>query len=118
MSKKSLIALICAVLILAVGVYAMIVTAGFGPTYAPNQLDAAAQYSAPEMYDNSELDGVAKAIVNSDLDKTKAANVVSAVVFDYGGFDTLGESFILLTAISGAHVILHSRQKKREEGKQ
>ena len=32
-------------------------------------------------------------------------NVVSAVVFDYRGFDTLGEATVLFTAISGILII-------------
>ena len=116
MTKKNLIALICAVVILIVGVFAMGKTAALGPTYAPGQIDSSALYNDPSSFDNSNIDGVGAAIVNTDLEQTKAANVVSAVVFDYRGFDTLGESFILLTAISGAHVILHSRKKKKEEG--
>lgn len=114
MKKKNLIALICAAVMLVAGLYAMVSTAALGPTYAPGQIDAEMLYADPHSYDNSNIDGVAAAIVNTDLERTRAANVVSAVVFDYRGFDTLGESFILLTAISGAHVILHSRKKKKE----
>jgi multicomponent Na+:H+ antiporter subunit B len=40
-------------------------------------------------------------------------NVVTAVVFDYRGFDTLGEEFILFIAVMG--VVLLLRQKEREE---
>jgi multisubunit Na+/H+ antiporter MnhB subunit len=39
-------------------------------------------------------------------------------VFDYRGYDTLGESFILLTAIAGSFVILSRSGKKsaKKEG--
>ena len=46
-----------------------------------------------------------------------AQNNVAAVVFDYRGFDTLGESFILLTAIAGSFVILSMAKKKKEDDK-
>jgi multicomponent Na+:H+ antiporter subunit B len=35
-----------------------------------------------------------------------ATNVVGAVVFDYRGFDTLGEEFILFTAVAGVVMLL------------
>ena len=49
------------------------------------------------------------------LEKTKAANNVAAVVFDFRGFDTIGESFILLTAIAGTYVILNGYRKPKKE---
>ena len=36
------------------------------------------------------------------LPQRHATNAVTAVVFDYRGFDTLGEEFILFTAVLGA----------------
>jgi multicomponent Na+:H+ antiporter subunit B len=40
-------------------------------------------------------------------------NVVGATVFDYRGFDTLGEEFILFTAVLGVAMLL--REHEREE---
>jgi multicomponent Na+:H+ antiporter subunit B len=40
-------------------------------------------------------------------------NVVTATVFDYRGFDTMGEEFILFIAVMG--VVLLLRQQEREE---
>ena len=63
---------------------------------------------------------VGDVIVKTNLEKTEAQNVVAAVVFDYRGFDTMGESFILLTAIAGSYVILsssHSGKGKKKGGK-
>ena len=46
-------------------------------------------------------------------------NNVAAVVFDFRGYDTLGESFILLTAIAGSFVILamshHGEEDEKDE---
>ena len=42
-------------------------------------------------------------------------NVVTAVVFDYRGFDTMGEEFILFAAVVG--VVLLLRQSGREEAR-
>jgi multicomponent Na+:H+ antiporter subunit B len=43
-------------------------------------------------------------------------NVVAAIVFDYRGVDTLGEEFILLTAVVGVVLLLREgRETEREE---
>src|SRR5439155_18029170 len=41
-------------------------------------------------------------------------NVVSSVVFDYRGFDTLGEEFILFTAVMGVALLLREARDDRE----
>lgn len=43
-------------------------------------------------------------------------NVVTAINFDYRGFDTLGEEFILFTAITGASVILRTEGELESYG--
>lgn len=70
-------------------------------------------YNNPTVYDEADPDGVADIIVKENLEKTMAANNVAAIVFDFRGFDTLGESFILLTAIAGSFVILSITRKKK-----
>jgi len=47
------------------------------------------------------------------LPQRHTTNVVAAVVFDYRGFDTMGEEFILFIAVMG--VVLLLRQQEREE---
>jgi len=44
-----------------------------------------------------------------------ASNVVAAVVFDYRGFDTLGEELILLAAVLGVALLLRSGKESKEE---
>lgn len=60
----------------------------------------------------STYDGVGKQIVNQTIEKTKAINSVTATVFDFRGYDTLGESFVLFTAICGTTAVLRKRKKK------
>ena len=85
-------------------------------TYDGSDVDVTKLYADPESYDLSDPDGIADIIVQTDLDKTRAVNDVASVVFDYRGYDTLGESFILLTAIAGSFVILsHSGKKSGEK---
>ena len=56
--------------------------------------------------------GVADVILREDLEKTSSLNAVTAVVFDFRGYDTLGESFVLLTAISGSMLILRGVRRR------
>ncbi len=46
--------------------------------------------------------------------QTKATGVVSAVNFDYRGFDTVGEEFILFVAAAGISVVLRQLRGEQE----
>jgi multicomponent Na+:H+ antiporter subunit B len=46
--------------------------------------------------------------------QTNATGVVSAVNFEYRGFDTLGEEFILFTAATGVAIVLRHLRGERE----
>ncbi len=70
---------------------------------------------SPESYDDSTADGAAAAIVQQNLAKTHAVNDVSSIVFDFRGYDTMGEAFILITAVAGSAVILFSKKTKKED---
>jgi multisubunit Na+/H+ antiporter MnhB subunit len=63
----------------------------------------------PPTYDN----GIANLMVEDTMEKTGAINAVTAIVFDFRGYDTLGESFVLFTAVSGATVILRKHKKAK-----
>ncbi len=125
MRTKRTIAIISLVIILLAGLYAVILPNVNGDladdfsTYS-GKTDVVALYEDPESFDNFGAEGVADVIVNQNLSEkdgvgTMAANNVAAVVFDYRGFDTLGESFILLTSIAGAYVILSMAKKSKKE---
>ncbi len=49
------------------------------------------------------------------LRQTHATGTVSAVNFDYRGFDTLGEEFILFTAAAGVSIVLRRLRGEREK---
>ena len=72
----------------------------------------------PESYDDSVADGAAAAIVQQNLAKSNAVNDVTSIVFDFRGYDTMGEAFILCTAVAGSIVILYSAKKDKKEDKQ
>lgn len=70
----------------------------------------------PESYDDTSADGAAAAIVQQNLARTHAVNDVTSIVFDFRGYDTMGEAFILITAVAGSAVILYTVKKKEGEG--
>ncbi len=47
--------------------------------------------------------------------QTNATGVVSAVNFEYRGFDTVGEEFILFIAVAGMSVVLRHLRREREQ---
>ena len=124
MKAKRIIAIVSLVIILAAGIFAVVTASGLERTY-DGKNDAVDLYLDHEngISDKlTEADGIAEVIVVQNLAReegmgTMAQNNVAAVVFDYRGFDTLGESFILLTAITGSFVILSMAKKKKEDDK-
>lgn len=124
MKAKRIIAIISLVVILAAGIFAAVTASGLSRTYE-GKVDATELFYGHEKGEipaSSEASGIADIIVEQNLSReegvgTMAQNNVAAVVFDYRGFDTLGESFILLTAIAGSFVILSMSKKKKEDDK-
>ncbi|WP_130837891.1 hydrogen gas-evolving membrane-bound hydrogenase subunit E [Lachnoclostridium sp. Marseille-P6806] len=114
MNRKKISSLVLAAslaVILICGAASAVQMALGAPTYDGSGTDVTALYEHPESYDNSAADGVAAVMVNENMEKTAAKNVVYSVVFNYRGYDTLGESFILIGAIAGTMAIL--RREKR-----
>lgn len=116
-SRKIVLTLSLAV-ILVCGILAAVSMAGSAPTYDGTGTDLTALYEDPASYDNSGADGAAAIIVNENLDKTAATNVVFSTVFNFRGYDTMGESFILIAAIAGSLVILRKAVKKETPGEE
>jgi multisubunit Na+/H+ antiporter MnhB subunit len=48
-------------------------------------------------------------IIEHAQNETGANNAVTSVVFDYRGYDTLGEATVLFTAIAGVVALFHRR---------
>lgn len=113
MSKlKKWVLAISLLAILVCGIWAAVLIARSEPTYDGSHMDLIDLYENPTAYNNSTADGVASIIVNENLEKTAADNVVFSVVFNFRGYDTLGESFILIAAIAGCLAILRKVTKK------
>jgi len=49
------------------------------------------------------------------LQRTGAANIVTAVLLDFRAYDTLGEATVLFCSILGALTILRRKARKRRE---
>jgi multisubunit Na+/H+ antiporter MnhB subunit len=50
--------------------------------------------------------------IEGAVEKTGSVNLVTGVVFDFRGYDTLGEATVLVTAVLGVLTILRIRGKK------
>ena len=106
---------------LVAGVYACITMAGMPRTYTgyDSPYSVYEMMNDPSVYGSGAVDGAAAGIVRENLAKTQAVNNVTSIVFDFRGYDTMGEAFILVVAVTGSTVILFSRKKeeKKEDGK-
>lgn len=60
------------------------------------------------MPDESDMDDY---IIDNTQKETGANNGVTAVVFDYRGFDTLGEATVLFAAVTGVIVLFRRLEK-------
>ena len=57
-------------------------------------------------FDNPRADIIARRYIEEGLRETGAVNVVAGMILDYRAFDTLGESFVLFTALVCATILL------------
>jgi multisubunit Na+/H+ antiporter MnhB subunit len=55
---------------------------------------------------NWESKDVARYYIGEGMKETGSANVVSSIVWDFRGFDTLGEETVLFTAAVGVLTII------------
>lgn len=55
---------------------------------------------------------MAKHYIDGAAEKTGSANLVTGVVFDFRGYDTMGEAVVLVTAVMGVLTVLRLKGKK------
>ena len=117
--KKFLI-WVCLAMFLAVGVCAALDMATLPPTYDSKNASVSAYelMQNPENYDDENVDGAAAAIVQQNLAKTHAVNDVTSIVFDFRGYDTMGESFIMILTVSAVIVLLRKTKEEKEKLKE
>lgn len=63
--------------------------------------------------DAPTVNGVAERYVEKGTEETGAVNTVAGMILDYRAFDTLGESFVLFTAMCAVTILLNRSGKKR-----
>ena len=116
---KKFLTWVCLAVFLFCGLYAAIAMGRMDRTYDSSNASVSAYdlYNDPSSYDDSEADGAAAAIVQQNLEKAHAVNDVTSIVFDFRGYDTMGEAFILITAVAGSIVILSNARKKEDDAK-
>lgn len=118
---KKFLTWISLAVILFAGIYSCVDMAEMAPTYDGSKANVSVYdlRQDPAAYDDSSADGAAAGIIQQNLDRTHAVNDVTSIVFDFRGYDTMGEAFILITAVAGTMVILFTKKKdgKKEEEK-
>jgi multicomponent Na+:H+ antiporter subunit B len=62
----------------------------------------------------SHLTRMSSAYTENAAQQTGSANLVTGVVFDFRGYDTLGEATILFTAVIGVLTILRAKGRKNK----
>ena len=72
-------------------------------------LIASALLIHPFGYPPSQMDDY---IIQNAQGESGANSVVDTIVFDYRGFDTLGEATILFTAVTGVVMLFRKRKKE------
>ena len=65
--------------------------------------------------DNPAVNEVYARYVEQSVEETNALNIVSAVLYAYRSFDTLGEAFVLFTAAIGVIMLMRETKSKEKE---
>ncbi len=114
---KKWLTYVCLGVILFACVFAAVTMGGMERTYESESAAVSAYdlQNHPENYDDTFATGAADAIVQQNLANTHAVNDVTSIVFDFRGYDTMGEAFILITAVTGSAVILFRKAGKEKE---
>ncbi len=114
---KKWLTYVCLGVMLVSCVFAAVIMGGMERTYE-GQSAAVSVYDLqnhPEKYNDTFASGAADAIIQQDLANSHAVNDVTSIVFDFRGYDTMGEAFILVTAVTGSAVILFKKAGKEDK---
>ena len=113
-SLRHKFALLVLLIFMVLGAFCAQRLGDLAPTFNGN-VDVNRLEEDPTDYSLDEADGAAYVIVSENLDLTEAKNVCFSVVFNFRGYDTMGESFILIAALAGALCILRNSKTRAEE---
>ena len=81
------------------------------PGFSETPFGAQANWTAG----NAEPDSASGYYLQKGLEETGSANIVTAVLLAYRGYDTLGEATVLFTAVIGTLVLLRQQPRKSLE---
>ena len=115
---KKFLTYVCLGVMLVAMLAGALAMAKWDRTYEKNEASPSVyelQQNKGEGYNDEDVDGAAAAIVQQNLSKTHSVNDVTSIVFDFRGYDTMGEAFILITAVAGSAVILFTKKAKEEK---
>jgi len=76
--------------------------------YAIIQMPTGANVNAPAYND------VARHYLENGATETNASNIIAAILADYRGFDTLGETIVLFTSVVAVGSVLRSTKYDKE----
>ncbi len=65
------------------------------------------------LFGYNENNHVSNYYIRNSLEDTGSANVVSAIVWDFRGFDTMGEETVLFTVLVGVFTVISLRANPR-----
>ncbi len=66
--------------------------------------------------DNPAVSEVMERYVEKGMEETGAVNTVAGMILDYRAFDTLGESFVLFTAVCAVTILMKNSKEKASDG--
>ena len=107
----------CLAIILFAGVFAAVRMTALPRTYEGDKAPVSVYElrEDPDSGREEEANSAADAIIQQNLKNARAVNDVTSIVFDFRGYDTMGEAFILITAVAGTMVILFTKKEKKED---
>ena len=117
---KKFLTWVCLGIILFAGLFASVRMASLPRSYDGTKAAHSVYdlWQDPEIAEeDAEANSAADAIIQQNLKNTHAVNDVTSIVFDFRGYDTMGEAFILITAVAGSAVILFTKKAGKEEEK-
>jgi len=88
-------------------VFASLLYVAINPADFGGEKDGHLAFGEPSFTDMDDY------FIHNGQNQTAANNIVTSIVFDYRGFDTLGEASVLFTAVLGVGVVL--RLLRRDE---
>lgn len=118
---KKFLTYVCCAAILIAGIFAAVSMSKLDRTYDGSKAKVSVYElleNGGENYDVSDADGAAAVIVQENLSETHAVNNVTSIVFDFRGYDTMGESFIMILTISGVIVLLRKTREQKQQMKE